>query len=243
MATAAASAPLVELAPAQQEFETATNSPARTPAKRKASSAVRSSGSSCEPRVSRVRFSHVEIREHALEIWGGGGVPADDGPPLGLSDTVTRQVVTSIDDFEEEREQERTPKDMYCVEGCMEPNLRRQMLLGSGCTQKQIRASTKAVAQLNQDRWKVRARAYSPEQDARARDRQRPARPARRARAPREDAPRARAPRPSPRAPAPPRGRRPRSSSATRGSSARRAATRAARCWRCSGSPRGAAST
>ena len=30
-------------------------------------------------------ISHVTVREMGLEIWGGGGVPADDGPPLGLS--------------------------------------------------------------------------------------------------------------------------------------------------------------
>ena len=159
---------------------------ARTPAKRKAPS---DAGPSGEPRVSRVRFSHVTIREvrkpahphpargetpstrapaHivfalirtcapqlATEVWGGGGVPADDGPPLGLSWNLQSTRHVNIDEFEDEREQTRTPKDSYCVEGCMEPNMRRQVLLSSGSTPKQIKAATKAVAQLNQDRWKV----------------------------------------------------------------------------------------
>ena len=129
---------------------------ARTP-KRKAAAvaASPSSGRSCEPRVSRVRFSHVTVQELATEIWGGGGVPADDGPPLGLSWNLQSTRHVNIDDFEDERAQSRTPKDSYCVEGCMEPNVRRQMLLRAGSTMKQIKAATKAVAQLNQDRWKV----------------------------------------------------------------------------------------
>lgn len=43
------------------------------------------------------------------------------------------------------------------MEGCVEPDQRRRMLLSSGSTMKQIKAAQKAVAQLNQDRWKVRA--------------------------------------------------------------------------------------
>ena len=114
-------------------------------------------------RASRVRFSHVTIQEMGMEIWGGGGVPADDGPPLGLSWDLQSTRHVHIDEFEDERQQSRTPKDSYCVEGCMEPNLRRQMLLAAGSTHKQIKAATKAVAQLNQDRWKVTRAAPSPE--------------------------------------------------------------------------------
>jgi len=124
-----------------------------TPSKRERDSG--GSSSSCEPRVSKVRFSHVTVRELGMEIWGGGGVPADDGPPLGLSWDLQSTRHVNIDDWEAEREQSRTPKDSYCFEGCVEPNVRRQMLLGAGSTHKQIKAATKAVAQLNQDRWKA----------------------------------------------------------------------------------------
>ena len=116
-----------------------------------------------------------------MEIWGGGGVPADDGPPLGLSWNLQSTRHVNIDEFEDERELSRTPKDSYCVEvcaraahvattephathapraptatthaerahwrhggrpvqGCVEPYVRRQMLLGSGSTHKQIKA-------------------------------------------------------------------------------------------------------
>ena len=84
-----------------------------------------------------------------MEIWGGGGVPADDGPPLGLSWELMGTRHVNIDEFEHERVQSRTPKDSYCVEGCMEPNLRRQMLLAAGSTHKQIKAATRVVAQIN----------------------------------------------------------------------------------------------
>lgn len=92
-------------------------------------------------------------------MWGGGGVPADDGPPLGLSWNLQSTRHVNIDEFEDEREQTRTPKDSYCCEGCIDPNVRRQVLLSFGSTPKQIKAATTAVARLNQDRWKVRTRA------------------------------------------------------------------------------------
>ena len=37
-----------------------------------------------EKRKRSVSFSHVSIRSHLLELWGGGGVPGDGGAPLGL---------------------------------------------------------------------------------------------------------------------------------------------------------------
>ena len=104
----------------------------------------------------RVSFSHVRVREHAIDVGGGGGVPSDDGPPLGLGWDIKGEHTTAIDDYEDERERERTPKDSYCMEGCVEPEQRKRMLLGSGSTLKQIKAATKAVVQLNHDRWKVR---------------------------------------------------------------------------------------
>merc|ERR1719310_1725176 len=103
----------------------------------------------------RVVFNEVRIRYHTLEVWGGGGVPADDGPPLGLSWDVQGEHSTSIDDYEDERSASRTPKDSYCMEGCVEPAQRRQMLLGSGSTLKAIKAATRQVAELNQERWKA----------------------------------------------------------------------------------------
>ena len=104
---------------------------------------------------SRVRFGMVRIRTHGVEMWGGGGVPADDGPPLGLGWEVEGERAVDLDDFEVERESARTPKDSYCMLGCVEPGQRQEMLLGSGFALKQIRAVTKQVAQLNAERWKV----------------------------------------------------------------------------------------
>ena len=39
--------------------------------------------------------------------------------------------------------------------GCVEAQKRQEMLVASGCTPKQIKAVTKQVAQLNQDRWQA----------------------------------------------------------------------------------------
>ena len=138
----------------------ASEEPTPTPRKRKLATAaedgvddIQTPGGSA-PR-SRVRFGNVQIRTHTMEIWGGGGVPADDGPPLGLGWDVQGERSVEIDDFEVERKDHRTPKDSYCMLGCVEPGTRQQMLLGSGSTLKQIKSVTKQVAQLNHERWKV----------------------------------------------------------------------------------------
>ena len=112
-------------------------------------------GSSASARRARVSFGHVQIRTHDVEMWGGGGVPADDGPPLGMGWGVKEEREVDIDAFEGEREGARTPKDSYCMVGCVEAQKRQEMLVASGSTLKQIKAVTKQVAQLNQDRWQA----------------------------------------------------------------------------------------
>ena len=106
---------------------------------------------------SRVRFSHVQVRQYEREVWGGGGVPADDGPPLGLSWDVANERSVELNEYEDERRSSRMSKDVYAMEGCVDSNQRRQLLLGAGSTQKQIKQAIKQVVQLNADRWKVRA--------------------------------------------------------------------------------------
>jgi len=104
---------------------------------------------------SRVRFSHVTIRTHSMELWGGGGVPADEGPPLGLSWEVMGERHVCLDEYEGEREQERTPKDSYCSVGCVEPSKRAEILRRCGSTAKQMRTVKQAVARLNKQRWQA----------------------------------------------------------------------------------------
>ena len=58
--------------------------------------------------------------------------------------------------YEDERRPTHMTKDVYACEGCIEANQRRQLLLGSGSTPKQIKQAIKQVVQLNADRWKVR---------------------------------------------------------------------------------------
>ena len=103
-----------------------------------------------------VRFSHIDIRLHGIEIWGGGGVPGDDGPPLGLGWSVEGERRVELDDFEVERLRSRTPKDAYCTSGCVDPSMRAQILLRCGSTPRQINTIKREVAKLNRERWQVR---------------------------------------------------------------------------------------
>ena len=78
--------------------------PAASPGSRKRvreGSAAGSSSSSVGK--GRVRFSHVDVRTFGIEVWGGGGVPADDGPPLGLSWDVKAETQLELDAYEDER--------------------------------------------------------------------------------------------------------------------------------------------
>jgi len=62
-----------------------------------------------------VRFSHVVIRTHSMELWGGGGVPADDGPPLGMGWDIMDERRVGVEQYEGERENSRTPKGTRTV--------------------------------------------------------------------------------------------------------------------------------
>ena len=46
----------------------------------RAESAAAAGSSSSQPRLARVRFSHVTIQEHGTEVWGGGGKDAAGEP-------------------------------------------------------------------------------------------------------------------------------------------------------------------
>lgn len=76
-------------------------------------------------RVPRVNFSHVSIRSHQLELWGGGGVPGDGGAPLGLGWTVMNERRVPIDEFEKSRAGARRPKEVCTLADQASPYLAR----------------------------------------------------------------------------------------------------------------------
>jgi len=76
-------------------------------------------------------------------------VPGDDGPPLGLSWTVEGERRIGLDEYETSRLYSRRPKETYCAIGCVEPQVRTQILMNHGSTPRQINSIKKEVAQLN----------------------------------------------------------------------------------------------
>eukprot|EP00962_Isochrysis_galbana_P033915 scaffold11425_cov102-Isochrysis_galbana.AAC.5 len=106
-------------------------------------------------RVPRVNFSHVSIRSHQLELWGGGGVPGDGGAPLGLGWAVMNERRVPIDEFEDSRLGARRPKDVYGSQGCVDAGRRCELLIRAGSSLKQIRTAKQAVARLNRQRWQA----------------------------------------------------------------------------------------
>ena len=87
-------------------------------------------------------------------------MPGDDGPPLGLSWHVEGERRVEMDEYETQRLSSRRPKETYCSVGCVEPQVRAQILLHSGSTHRQINSIKKEVAKLNRERWQVRTKAY-----------------------------------------------------------------------------------
>ncbi|KAL1527448.1 hypothetical protein AB1Y20_016113 [Prymnesium parvum] len=102
-----------------------------------------------------VRFSHIDIRMHGVEMWGGGGVPVDDGPPLGLSWHVEGERRVGLDEYETQRLTLRRPKETYCSIGSVKPRERTQILLLHGSTPRQINTIKKEIAKLNRERWQA----------------------------------------------------------------------------------------
>ncbi len=100
----------------------------------------------------KIKFGHVVIRCHARELWGGGGVPADDGPPLGLGWDVASESTQSVDAYESLRRHTRSPKDAYCVFGFLDATRRLSMLLQTGTSLAQVRTAKQHVARLNRER-------------------------------------------------------------------------------------------
>jgi hypothetical protein len=105
--------------------------------------------------VPRVNFSHVSIRSHQLELWGGGGVPHDGGAPLGLGWAVMNERRVNIDEFEDSRLGARRTKDVYGSLGCVDAGRRCELLIRAGSSLKQIRTAKQAVARLNRQRWQA----------------------------------------------------------------------------------------
>ena len=106
-------------------------------------------------RVPRVAFSHVSIRSHELELWGGGGVPGDGGAPLGIGWAVMGERQMPIDEFEESRREVRRPKELYGMQGSVAASRRCELLIRAGASLKQIRSVKQAVARLNRQRWQA----------------------------------------------------------------------------------------
>ena len=143
------------LSPPLSPLSLQPSSPVRVrPAKRPREAA---SGGGARGRENRsVRFSHIDIRMHGVEMWGGGGVPGDDGPPLGLSWHVEGERRVDLEEYEMQRLSSRRPKETYCTVGCVEPQERTQILMHHGSTPRQINTIKKEVAKLNRERWQVK---------------------------------------------------------------------------------------
>lgn len=104
-------------------------------------------------RTPLVKFSHVDVRTYDMDV--GGGVPADDGPPLGLAWTVRGQTSTKMDEYEKQRQQQhRSPKEKYCMES-LDSSVRQRMLQSAGVTPQQIWTASREVEKLNRERWEA----------------------------------------------------------------------------------------
>jgi len=103
----------------------------------------------------RCSFGEVEIREYNIMLGGGGGIPSEGGPPLGLGWDVVNQSHTSLADFELTRIGVRSPREVYMSEGFLSARQRSRILKQVGHTKKEIKKATRKVEELVTARWEL----------------------------------------------------------------------------------------
>merc|ERR1712166_115274 len=98
------------------------------------------------------RGGDQRVQYHA---GGGGGIPSEGGPPLGLGWDVVNQSHTSLADFELTRIGVRSPREVYMSEGFLSARQRSRILKQVGHTKKEIKKATRKVEELVTARWEL----------------------------------------------------------------------------------------
>jgi len=100
-------------------------------------------------------FGEVEVREYSILLAGGGGVPSEGGPPLGLGWDVVDNTKTSLAAYEQTRIGIRSPREVYMSEGYISAKKRSRILKEVGYTSKQIKRAARQVQQTMLARWEL----------------------------------------------------------------------------------------
>eukprot|EP00741_Cyanophora_paradoxa_P007744 tig00001206_g7492.t1 len=89
-------------------------------------------GGSSAGGAKQTRFGQVEIREYRRTLSGGGGVPDDTGPSVGLDWEWENESVHQLSPFERARQITRVTREEYMNRGFMPADERRRILLENG---------------------------------------------------------------------------------------------------------------
>lgn len=103
----------------------------------------------------RCSFGQVQVREYDIVLAGGGGVPSEGGPPLGLGWQVVNQSQTSLANFEQARIGVRSPREVYMSEGFLSARQRSRILKQVGHSKKEIKKAAKRVEEVQLARWEL----------------------------------------------------------------------------------------
>eukprot|EP00658_Telonema_sp_P-2_P022801 TRINITY_DN19125_c0_g1_i2.p1 TRINITY_DN19125_c0_g1~~TRINITY_DN19125_c0_g1_i2.p1 ORF type:complete len:281 (-),score=47.10 TRINITY_DN19125_c0_g1_i2:9-851(-) len=103
----------------------------------------------------RCSFGGVEIREYNIVMSGGGGIPSEGGPPLGLGWDVVNESSVSLAEFEQARIGVRSPREVYMSEGYLSSRQRSRILKQVGHSKKEIKKAAKKVEEVVTGRWEL----------------------------------------------------------------------------------------
>jgi len=107
------------------------------------------------PPSRRCSFGEVQVREYDIVLSGGGGIPSEGGPPLGLGWQVIKQSQTSLANFEQARIGVRSPREVYMSEGYLSARQRSRILKQVGHSKKEIKRAAKRVEEVQLARWEL----------------------------------------------------------------------------------------
>lgn len=105
-----------------------------------------------EKKSKKLKFGEVVVREYKRVLDGGGTVPDDNGPTLGLDWKSVKQLRRRLSSFEELRSQGRVEREKYMEKGYLPPVKRVNILAKNGTAKETMHQKILENVQIKKNR-------------------------------------------------------------------------------------------